>query len=559
MAKVMLSALEAFKRFMIIHAENHAIQQRAKNDSLRAWGMRFCPHLLRNPSSCPLHDALNVELEELRTNRGRKINIIAPRGYAKSTWIRLKILKAMCEGSERFILYIVDTGPQAERELAAIREELETNLELRKVYPLACSPGTEWNKGTLVTASGVCISAFGTGKGVRGLKFRQWRPTLIILDDPDNDEDVLSPTKRAKNLEWFHRALMQCGHPLTNFAVVGTALHRDCIVMNLTKAGSGFRTIMFKAVPSMPARMDLWDEWENLQIHGQMVKTEEGTITYESAEADAFYAMHHDALHLGAVVQWPEHETLHDLMKMRAVNHGAFMSEKQNDPRDPNKCEFKEEWFNEEDGGAPVWYNMSELAERLAKEQHVTVVYSDPATGGATKKHDYSAVIQLHYFGDPWCYVEVNMERMPINELVDLNIEIAIHNKPAIVAFEENAFQQLIGDQILARANDPAAPEMQCPWIGQVLQGVKNFGVKNTRISRLAPWFKRRFYRFQRQDSHTALLMQQILEHPHADHDDGPDALEGATTALTNNFEIGTTTSVGFDREGDVDATERLL
>ncbi len=553
-----ISAAEAFCKFMMIHAENHGLQQAAKEDSLRAWGMKFCPRFFTNPSTCPLHEALNVELEELRLHRGRKVNIIAPRGYAKSTWIRLKILKSICEGSEHFILYIVDTGPQAERELAAIREELETNAELRRVYPLACAPGPEWNKGTLTTQSGCCISAFGTGKGVRGLKYKHYRPTLVILDDPDNDEDVLSPTKRQKNLDWFHRALMEVGHPGTNFAVVGTALHRDCIVMNLTKSGSGFRTIMFKAVPKMPVRMDLWDEWEQLYIHGTMKKTEQGAVIYQSDKADAFYALHHDEMHEGAVVQWPEHESLLALMQKRATNHGSFMSEKQNDPRDPNKCEFKEEWFNEEEGGAPVWYDMSDLQKRLVNEEHVTIVFADPATGGATRKHDYSATVQLHYFGDPWCYVEVNMEKQPVSELVDLLLTIAVQNKPYMIGFEENSFQKLIGDQITARAADPAAKHLNCPNIDKILHGLKHLGDKNTRISRLAPWFKRRFFRFQRQDTHTNILMQQILEHPHADHDDGTDALESALTLLTTHFKVGDVQSVQIEDAEAVDMPQEL-
>ena len=92
---------------------------------------------------------------------------------------------------------------------------------------------------------------------------------------------------------------------------------------------------------------------------------------------------------------------------------------------------------------------------------------------------------------------------------------------------ESNGFQQLMSEELLAKC--PLAPIIEI-----VNQGVH----KNTRISRLSIWFQRKFFIFKRGCRHTKILMQQIQDHPNADHDDGPDALEGAIRVLTQSVDL---------------------
>jgi predicted phage terminase large subunit-like protein len=428
-------------------------------------------------------------------------------------------LKAVCEGTEKYIIILADTSEQAQGYLKTISDELDYNDVIREKYPLACKHGDIWNKDRIETASGVCVEVLGKGKSVRGRKFRQYRPTLIIGDDLQNDDDVLSPTTRQKDMSWFDKALIPCGDTNTNYFIIGTNLHRESIVNTLT-ARSDFKCLRYASVMEWPTDGELWNEWEVLYTSGQ--------------DAIAFYNERKAALDEGAVVLWPEKESLLELMILRAnIGHVAFACEKQNDPRDPNKCEFDEEWFSDE-----VWYDS--LPANLPSG-FITVGYCDPAKGGETKRHDYSANILLHYSPDnKCCYVTCDIKRRPVSATIDAIIRLVALYNPLSFGVEANGFQQLIVDEAIAKA--PLLP----------LEAVANYGVhKNTRISRLSIWFQRKFFRFKRGCKDTKLLMQMLLDHPHSAHDDGPDALEGALRKLTTEYNLSITDGVAAPIEAD--------
>jgi hypothetical protein len=489
--------------------------------SLLEWGMEYFPHFFFRSYS-QLHHTLANIYDDITVNRGQRLNIIAPRGNAKTTWAQVKILKAICEASEHYILLISDTAKQAQGLLDTIKIELESNEKLRRDYPVLLAKSAVWNNLRIETPNGICVEALGTGQKVRGLKYKQYRPTLILVDDPDNDDDVRSPTTRVQHIEWFVKALEKCGDTETNIVVVGTMLHRECIVGTLEKRPD-YKTIKFQSIMTWPDRMDLWAEWETLYWSAPLKISKDGITTREDNKASAFYDLHYDEMNAGATVLWPEKEDLYKLMEMRAsAGHAAFASEKQNDPRDPSKCEFPEEWFDGTD------YEYEELQKRLSSgEDRVTVLVADPAKGGDTKKHDYSPILALHFFGDAYCYVEIEMNKIPVNTLTDRICDWHQILKPQVVGFEANGFQELIGNEIFYKAKERNLFNLN-------VMPIENYGIhKNSRISRLSVWLNKKFFKFRANCPHAKLLIQQLKDHPHADHDDGSDALEMAMRLLT--------------------------
>lgn len=513
-----------------------------EDDGLREWGNKYLPAYFSKPG-CALHDTLNKELEILRRKRAQRLNIIAPRGYAKSTYKFVKALKAACEKSERYIMLISDTAAQAKADLQSIRVELESNELLKRDYPAACSPGSIWNSETLDTGNDVRIEALGCGMKVRGRKYKNFRPSLVMADDPDNDADILSATERQKKWDWVNKALLQVGETNdTSYVFIGTMLHRECIVGHLAN-DPRFRTIKFQAIQAWPTNKELWAKWERLYLGGRQVKDETGVIRYESTEAAEFLADNRDALAEGAKVLWAAKEDLFALMEMRAPNHQSFASEKQNDPRDPSKCEFPEDWFGEE-----IMYEEAWLLEEL-KKNHITIIINDPSKGGETKKHDFSPIISLHYFAGDEIYIECDMRKIPVIQLCHDLVDIYSTIQVDMLGFEANGFQELIGDQLetimrekleaMFPDDDQRVDNILTKFLSTIIP-IENNGVhKNTRISRLGVWFKRRKLRFKRGCPSTNLLLQQILDHPHSDHDDGPDALEMGIRLLSQNFVIG--------------------
>ena len=490
-----------------------------KQTSLTKWALEYLSHHLTKPMS-RLHITQAEEYDSMRHDRGRKELIIAPRGNAKTTWSIANVLKAVCEETERYILLISDTGPIAQKMLEIIKLELEHNEKLKKDYPLACTQGAVWNKDRIETANGVCIEALGTGQQVRGKRYKQYRPSLIVVDDPDNDAEVKRPTTRQNHIEWFDRALSSCGDSNTNIVVIGTMLHRECIVGHLEKRPD-FKVVKFQSIMAWPKRMDMWGHWEQL-YWSQPIKFVNGLKEVRTGDADEYYETNRTLMDEGADVLWPAVEDLYTLMKERAARgHAAFASEKQNEPRDPSKCEFAEEWFEDTD------YDYQEFLDRCQKERKITAIYADPSMGGDKKRDVYSPIILLHFFGDPWFYVEVQMTKIPVTTLTDNCLDFYKQTDAQILGFESNGFQRLIGDELFSKARARGMFNVH-------VQPVDHHGVhKLTRISRLSVWLQRKAFRFKKGCPHTRLLLQQLQDHPNAQHDDGSDALEGCLTILS--------------------------
>lgn len=498
------------------HIRNKASTLIVSTDTPLQWGHKYVPHFFFR-TGCKFHEDISNVLHDMTYNRGQKVLVLAPRGNAKSTICSMLVpLKAVCEGTEKYILLLADTSEQAEAYLKTIAEELDYNQALREKYPIACKHGDVWNASRIETGNGVCIEALGKGKAVRGRKFRQYRPTLIIVDDPQNDDDILSPAMRAKDMNWLDKALIPCGDTDTNYFIIGTNLHRECIVNRLTTRAD-FKVMRYASVIKWPTNMELWDHWEMLYTSGAG-RLEDGSLA-KDAPAMKYYIENKPMLDEGAEVLWPEKESLITLMTLRAnIGHVAFACEKCNDPRDPSKCEFDELWFDDD-----TWYTSMPLNKKL-----ITVGFADPAKGGETKKHDYSAIIMLHFCPEEnCCYITADMKKRPVNQLIDDINRMCKVFSPFVFGVEANGFQSLVSDELSAKY--PLLP----------ITPVEHYNVhKNTRISRLAMWFQRKFFRFKRGCESTRILMQQILDHPHATHDDGPDALEAALRMLCDTYNI---------------------
>src|SRR5690242_11632088 len=91
--------------------------------SILAWGKTFLPaHFVREPSL--MHTWLGQQLDAFQQNRGQKINLIGPRGSAKSTIATLcYVLRAAVERWERYIWIVSDTKEQAQTHLDNVKNE----------------------------------------------------------------------------------------------------------------------------------------------------------------------------------------------------------------------------------------------------------------------------------------------------------------------------------------------------------------------------------------------------------------------------------------------------
>jgi hypothetical protein len=71
--------------------------------SLLDWGKHYLPHHFRRQAS-GMHVWLSEQLEAMNHHRGAKLNVIGPRGGAKSTLVTLAhVLRVALEGWEPYV------------------------------------------------------------------------------------------------------------------------------------------------------------------------------------------------------------------------------------------------------------------------------------------------------------------------------------------------------------------------------------------------------------------------------------------------------------------------
>ena len=234
------------------HCANPAVQTemmkiRCETD-LALFGRVFFPHHCRDPFSS-LHRHLfsqyrRQQHQPLLERRGQNFAIAAPRGYAKSTITTLVLpLHDIVYGSEGYIVIVSATLPQSVGKLKNIRTELAHNRMLRECF--------EPRLGRVTTrqlvANDIAVEAFSVGTELRGITFRHFRPTKVIIDDAEDSEAVESPEQREKLALWFKEVLENIGNGYTNIVVIGTLLHSDSLLANILKRPD-FQSRLFRAI-----------------------------------------------------------------------------------------------------------------------------------------------------------------------------------------------------------------------------------------------------------------------------------------------------------------------
>jgi hypothetical protein len=302
-------------RELVGRRRHRADNSRVNGLDLLVWSRMFLAEHFRLPPS-QMHRWLAERFDEARRTPGnvalpgKKLNVVGPRGSAKSTLSTLAFVlrEALCR-REPYIWIVSDTKHQAAAHLENLKTELVENPHLASAYTDAASAGPIWRTGAIVLRNGVMIEAFGTGQRIRGRRRRQHRPTLIVCDDLQNDNHIQSALARERSRAWFHGMLMKAGTKTTTIVNLGTALHRECLAMELHRT-SGWTSRLFRAIDEWPIHMPLWHAWEEIYCDIDRTKSAE--------RARAFYDLHRAEMDEGAVLLWPEQEDLYTLMCMRA-------------------------------------------------------------------------------------------------------------------------------------------------------------------------------------------------------------------------------------------------
>lgn len=477
--------------------------QEAKNN-LAFFAAYYFPHYCQKPFSEFHHHLFKTFQRIIDNPKGQRIAEAAPRGNAKSSDASL-ILPIWCIvfNKKEFTVLISDTASQAEEFLSNIRNEIETNERL--IEDFGELKGEIWKADDIITRNDVRVLALGARKKIRGRRFKNKRPDLIICDDLENDENTQNPEQRKKNENWFFKAVSKAGDETTDIIVVGTIIHYDSLLSKLL-CNPLYQAKKWQAVISF-SQSPLWQEWEEMYLK---LSEEEKKLSPNPAEQ--FFTSHPGMLE-GTKVLWPDGQPYYQLMETRLTEGPAsFDSEYQNNPINPDDCLFREEWFKYFE---PNW------------EDYESIVGAVDPSMGKTAISDYSAIILIgkHKQGFLDVFVADITRRHPDQIIEDIiSQSIALHKsfgkEIPFTAFgvESVQFQEYFKDKLTQESNQRG---LYLP----VEKTENQTSKKEIRIQTLQPLIKNGTVRFRKEQR---LLLEQLKYYPLADHDDGPDALEMA-------------------------------
>ncbi len=204
-------------------------------------------------SDADFHKELSETLFQMTLNRGVKHAIAAPRDSGKSTIVSMiYVIYCICYGIEEFIVLISSTSDQAAGFLSHIKNEFETNERLIHDFPDVCEKGKppRWTRNEIVTRNKVKVLALGTGQQIRGRRNKEFRPSLILLDDIETDETAQNPENFNKLEDWVTKAVLKAGTAKTNAIYIGTIHNYNSLLAKFTSkdAYSGWNKKIYRSV-----------------------------------------------------------------------------------------------------------------------------------------------------------------------------------------------------------------------------------------------------------------------------------------------------------------------
>ena len=442
-----------------------AIFKRRENIHLFGWFVARPYFPLETP---PFHKEI---LDLISDKNNRRVGVIAPRGHAKSTTVDMTYpLWAGCFQQEEFVVIISDTYTQAAEFINALKDEFEDNPKIKWLF--GNMRGDDWQDGEFVLSNGIKYAAKGSGMKIRGIRHRHTRPTLMIFDDIENDENIKSAEQRQKLYHWFTKAAIPALARGGRAVIIGTILHFDSLVNKVMK------------------QQDVFKSWQT-RVFYAITTEEDGT---ERA-------------------LWPEHRSLEKLRAMRDdpsdqefVGSIAFAQEYQHKPFSEEDAIIKPDWIKE--------CEPSQVPDKHTRLARVLTI--DPAAS-ERQTADFTAMIVADLYTDGNVYIRaIRNQRTSPSVTADTVRELDEIYKPQVIGIEKGALGLVFRDLLEG-----------LPVIG--LEPDKD---KVRRLLAVSRFFEAgRVYTVKNIQNGQA-FREQLIEFPKGTHDDMVDAAAYAVRLL---------------------------
>jgi len=179
--------------------------------------------------------------------------ISAFRSSAKSTIFSTSLpIWKIISGQSHFVVIASQTQHQSRQHMSNIKKPLETNRLLMNDIGPFNTENTEWGftSGLIFDQYDAKLMVVSTEQSIRGLRYKQYRPDLIILDDIEDLNSTRTKEARDKIFNWFSSEILPLGTPETKIFVLGNFLHENSLVGKLmTQINAGSRTGVARKYP----------------------------------------------------------------------------------------------------------------------------------------------------------------------------------------------------------------------------------------------------------------------------------------------------------------------
>lgn len=304
-----------------------------------------------------------------------------------------------------------------------------------------------------------------------------------IIDDPfGKREDADSAVMRQRVWEWYTNDLYTRLSADAWIVLTHTRWHRDDL------AGRLLRKMADRSA----------DQWEILCL----------PAVKEEGQGDPC-----DPRQPGEAL-WPAFKSNADLEIIRQQDAKTYAALYQQNPTDASMAEWAPEFF-----GDYIWVP----ADRWPTDFKLRVVCVDASKGKQDKQGDYCAIVFMGVGKDGLLYVDAALDRIPLDQIVRKIVLFCDRVKPDAVGIEAEQFQELLVHEFRRQCGERFS--LRWPIYQMMTKGI----AKIARIRRLSQYVVNRELRFKADSPGCRLLVDQLMDFPLADHDDGPDALEMCT------------------------------
>ena len=466
-----------------------------------------------------VHEELWHDIQESIIGNGpEQLGRVLSRGTGKSAFGTLgPSIWSMAYKHKTYVLICSDIGSTAEKFIKDIKDNVIENQYIEDAFGKLLDDGNKdykCNATQLEFTNRTFVEAISSTSPMRGRKYKNVRPDLIILDDYQSEDDVRTEEAREKKWKRYsddvkfakQRPVKRNGKIIKKGTVLmawGTQQHKECFYSKLLKSS----TWKFKKYRGVD--IDNVDEYFNNGLWLEFKNILNNFSNPDHLEdAKEFYYKHEKDMQFGKL--WPEFWDCLDLALDYYENPNSFKQEVQGDV----------------DAIGEKWFKSIHTEDRKTIETHEfikTMLIIDPAASGG-KKNDYSSYMvgSTATNGFKYCrkgeLAKINA-RQEFDKYIDHMIDLLLKYPDAThVSIEKNTFNGADANQLEKKIKEhPILKYRNITIINEAQR--KN---KDDKISTIIPFVNRGEFIFCSEDEEFINQIMEFAGQKYSPHDDAP-------------------------------------